>query len=221
MQRTGDPRDAEGLPRRQGKTPVFLRTLRKLHAWVGLCGAAFGLLFGLTGFLMAHRDVMKIPAGEIQEHIITVDLPEAPATPEALAQVLAARFNLPLSRLSTRVKPARTGTLGGAKVTASEQWTLQITGHAHYARATYVPGNHSVEVEQRDASLLAALMRLHKNDGAQAGWILFTDAFAFALVFLALSGTLLWTRLGGSRFLAAGLALGTALVAVLIALRAW
>jgi hypothetical protein len=94
-------------------------------------------------------------------------------------------------------------------------------GHAHFARATYVPGNRSVEVEQKDASFLEALGRLHKADAGQTGWILLTDAFAGALVFMTLSGILLWSRFDGPRLLAAGLSLATLAVAVTIALSAW
>ena len=200
---------------------TLLRTLRKCHAWVGLTGAAFGLLFGLTGFMMNHRAVMKLETGEIQEHKVTVDLAEVPASPEALAQVLAARFGLAPERVKWRVQPAKPGRLGGAAITASEQWTLLFSGYAHFARASYVPGNRTIEVERKDANLLEALQRLHKADAGQAGWILLTDGFAGALVFLTLSGILLWSRFNGPKLLAAGLAMGTVAVALLVAARVW
>jgi hypothetical protein len=94
-------------------------------------------------------------------------------------------------------------------------------GHAHFAMATYTPGNHTVELVQRDANLVEALKRLHKGDGGQWGWILVTDAFAFGLLFLSLSGVLLWTRLDGPRLLAAGLAAGGLFAAFLVAIRGW
>ena len=130
---------------------------------------------------MNHRAVLKIPSGEIQEHKVIVDLGEAPASPAALAQLLAARFALAPDRVQWRVLPARPGHLGGAAVTASEQWSILFSGYAHFARASYVPGKHSIEVEQRDANLAGTLMRLHKADAGQTGWILLTDAFACAV----------------------------------------
>lgn len=199
----------------------FLRLLRKLHAWIGLSGAAFGLLFGLTGFLMNHRGMMKIESGQIQEHKVSVEFPETPASPEALARILAARFNVPMTRVKWLTKAARPGRMGGASVQAAEQWTVAFFGHAHFALATYTPGNHTVELVQRDANFVETLKRLHKGDGGQWGWILVSDAFAGALVFLTLSGTLLWTRLSGPKLLAAGLALGGLGVAVLVASRGW
>lgn len=199
----------------------FLRLLRKLHAWVGLSGATFGLLFGITGFLMNHRGVMKIEAGQIVERKVSVEFTEAPASPEALANVLAARFNVPMSRVKWLIKSGRPGRMGDTQVKAAEQWTVAFTGHAHFALATYTPGNRTVELEQRDANFVQALKRLHKGDGGQFGWILVSDAFAGALVFLTLSGILLWTRLSGPKLLAAALVFGGLVIAVQVASRAW
>jgi hypothetical protein len=199
----------------------FLRLLRKGHAWVGLFGALGGLLFGLTGFLLNHRGMMKIEAGQIQERTVTVELTEAPASPEALARVLAARFQVPMARVKWLTKAGRRGTMGGSPVNAAPQWTVAFMGHAHFAQAIYTPGNHTVDVEQRDANLPQTLKRLHKGDGGQFGWILVADAFAFALVFLILSGILLWTRLAGPKLLAAGLAGSGLAIAMVVASRGW
>jgi hypothetical protein len=203
------------------RTNDLLRLLRKLHAWIGLSGAAFGILFGLTGFLMNHRSLMKIEAGQIQERRVTVELAEAPANPEALARILGDRFGVAPARVQGSIKAARPGRVGNVAVTTAPQWTVTFRGHAHFGSATYTPGNPTVDLELRDASLLSALQRLHRSDGGQAGWILLTDAFAFALLFLALSGTLLWTRLAGPRLLAAGLAGGGLATALLVASRGW
>lgn len=208
------------LPKHPRKARI-LRLLRKLHAWIGLGGAVFGLLFGITGFLLNHRGVMKIESGQIQERKVSVEFPEAPASPEVLARTLAARFNVPMHRVKWLTKAAKPGRLGGAQVQAAEQWTVAFLGHAHFALATYTPGNRTVELEQRDANFVQALKRLHKGDGGQFGWTLLSDAFAGALVFLTLSGVLLWTRLSGSKLLAAGLALGGLFTAILVASRSW
>ena len=184
-------------PSRNARSAALLRALRKGHAWVGLAGASFGLLFGVTGFLMNHRAILKIESGEIQEHKVTLELPEAPSTPAALAQLLATRFGLAPERVKWRVQAARPGHLGGAPVTASEQWSILFSGYAHFARASYIPGNHSIEVEQRDANLAGTLMRLHK------------------------AGILLWSRFSGPRMLAAGLSMGALALGLAVALRSW
>ncbi len=206
---------------RHPRKTAFLRTLRKLHAWIGLSGAVFGLLFGITGFLLNHRGVMKIESGQITERKVIVEFTEAPTTPEALARALAERFQVPMARVKWLTKAGKPGRLGGTAVKTADQWTVAFFGHAHFALATYTPGNRTVELEQKDASFLQALKRLHKGDGGQIGWILVSDAFAGALVFLTLSGLLLWTRLAGPKLSAAGLATGGLVVAILVASRSW
>ena len=208
------------LPKRSRKAQA-LRLLRKLHAWIGLGGAAFGLLFGITGFLLNHRGMLKIEAGQIQERKIAVELPVIPASPEALARELAARFNVPMARVKWLTKAGKAGRIGGTSLQTADQWTVAFMGHAHFALATYTPGNRTVELEQKDANFVQALKRLHKGDGGQLGWILLSDAFAGALLFLTLSGTLLWTRLAGPKLLAVGLAGVGLLAGILVAARGW
>jgi hypothetical protein len=208
------------LPR-HSRAARALRLLRKFHAWIGLGGAAFGLLFGLTGFLLNHRGVLKIEAGQIQERRVPVAFLEAPASPEALARTLAARFNVPMARVKWLTKAGKAARVGGMPLQTAEQWTVAFRGHAHFALATYTPGNLTVELEQKDADFLQAMKRLHKGDGGQLGWILLSDAFAGSLIFLTLSGVLLWTRLSGPKLLAAGLGLGGLAALVLMASRGW
>jgi hypothetical protein len=208
-------------PPSEPRKGAFLRQLRRFHAWVGLAGASIGLLFGLTGFLMSHRSVMKIEVGHAEPQKIQIELDHPPATIEELAATLAAKFGAPPSRIRTRVQAPRPARFGGQAVTAAPQWVVMVSGHAHFARATYLPGNHTLDLERSDAGLIEAMERLHKQEAGQAGWILLADAFAGALLFLILSGTLLWTRLAGPRLLSAGLVLGGLVVAVSIAVRAW
>ncbi|HJV88953.1 MAG TPA: PepSY-associated TM helix domain-containing protein [Holophagaceae bacterium] len=208
------------LPTRS-RAARLLPTIRKLHAWIGLSGAAFGLLFGLTGFLLNHRGMLKIEAGQIQERKVAVELGAPPASPEALARDLAARFNVPLARVKWLTRAGKAGRIGSTSLQTAEQWSVAFMGHAHFALATYTPGNRTVELEQKDATFLQALKRLHKGDGGQLGWILLSDAFAGALVFLTLSGILLWTRLAGPKLLAVGLAVTGVTVGILVAARGW
>ena len=45
----------------------FLVWLRRAHAWIGFWGAVMGLLFGVSGILLNHRDEMKIPLASQEE----------------------------------------------------------------------------------------------------------------------------------------------------------
>lgn len=199
----------------------FLQTLRKLHAWIGLSGSAFGLLFGITGFLMSHRAVMKIDTGKAEAQSVQVELAQPPASIEALAQDLAARYGYPMSRVRTRVQGAKPTRFGGAQVTNVEQWSIVMAGHARFIRATYMPGNKVVQLEQTQAGFIGALERMHKSEAGDAPWILLADAFAGSLVFLTLSGILLWTQLDGKRLLAVGLVTSGCITLILVAARAW
>jgi hypothetical protein len=70
----------------------FLRALRRFHAWIGVSGAAFGLLFGLTGILQNHRAVMKIDLGQVEESKVQVELAVPAASPDDLAKALQAQL---------------------------------------------------------------------------------------------------------------------------------
>ena len=199
----------------------FLKTLRRIHARVGLSIAAFALMFGTTGFIMNHRSVMKFEVGHTEEKRVQVELAQPPTTIEALAQDLGQRFGYAPNQLKWRVQAPRPAKFAGAPVTAAPQWVVAMSGHAHFARATYVPGNRTVELEQNTSNFMDALQRMHKSDASQKGWILLTDAFALSLIFLSLSGILLWTRFSGPKLLAAGLFLGMVATAVAVASRAW
>lgn len=199
----------------------FLQTLRKLHAWIGLSGSAFGLLFGFTGFLMNHRAVMKIDAGKAEAQSVQVELAQPPASIDALAQDLASRYGYPMSRVRTRIQAAKPARFGGAQVVNAEQWTVTLAGHSRFIRAAYIPGNRVVQLEQTETGFIGALERMHKSEAGDAPWILLTDAFAGSLVFLTLSGILLWSQLDGKRLLAAGLVTGGFVTLILMAARAW
>lgn len=199
----------------------FLVWLRKVHAWVGLAGAALGLLFGFTGFLLNHRAVMKVPGGRIETDKVQLQLSEAPATPERLAQELAAQLGFQPGQARWQVQPPRPVQFGGKPVTAAAVWTVTLGTHTRQVRATHLPGNRTVDLERRRADFLGALQRMHKADAGHVPWILLADAFAGSLLFLTLSGTLLWTRLAGRRLLALALAGGGLALLIGVAALAW
>jgi uncharacterized protein len=91
-----------------------LRLLRKIHGWLGLWGAVLGLLFGVTGFLLNHRAVMKIPAAHMEESEIQLSVPQpypqdAKAFTAFVQQALDIRHD-PLER-----KPRKGGKAGKDK----------------------------------------------------------------------------------------------------------
>ena len=62
-------------PPAPSRCAVFVQWLRKAHGWIGLWGAALGLVFGVTGILLNHRAILKIPAAQSQESTVQIELP--------------------------------------------------------------------------------------------------------------------------------------------------
>jgi hypothetical protein len=58
----------------------------------------------------------------------------------------------------------------------------------------YTAGDASVEVKRTAHGWLSAFNRLHKTQGGGLAWIALGDSFALAMVFLGLSGLVLWAR---------------------------
>jgi hypothetical protein len=73
--------------------------------------------------------------------------------------------------------------------------------------AEYWVGNTYVSIKRQDANAFAFITRLHKGVGMGTAWVLLADTLAGGLVFLSLTGLLLWTKLHGSRLAMAGLGL--------------
>lgn len=190
--------------------------LRRVHAWAGMSLAAMLLLFAVTGFLLNHRAVMKIPALGREEITQLFAVEATPAEPAALAESLAPTLGLAPAALKVRVEPARSLAWAGGAATQPERWTLRADTPAETIQADYWVGSRQVEVKRTKPNLWLYLARLHMAIGAGPSWILLSDAAALALAFLALSGVWLWGRLHGSpRRLATLAGGGLALAAVL------
>ncbi len=192
----------------------FLKWLRRMHAWVGLWGIALGLLFGVTGIILNHRAVMKIDAGRNVETQTQIVLDSPPATPQALADLLAARFGYPQEQVRARREAPREVIWNGQPVRQPERWNISLDAPNRFARAEYWVGNNSVAVKQFDPDAWSMLKRMHMGSGQNTLWILIADAMAGGLIFLALTGILLWSRLSGPKLAGAALAVGGALLAL-------
>jgi hypothetical protein len=195
----------------------WLKWLRRCHAWIGLWGAALGLLFGATGILLNHRSIMKIPAAHMEQTQIELALPTPlPADTKALAHWLQTQLNIgkEASRIST--EPAKNVIWAGQSFQQPGQWRVDFHSPQHSVNAEYWVGNTFVSVKQQDANAFAFLTRLHKGVGLGAGWILLADSLAGGLVFLSLTGLLLWTKLHGPRLVMAGLATTSLTLAIVI-----
>ena len=199
--------------------------LRRTHGWVGLWGAALGLLFGVSGVWLNHRTVLPLPVGQARSSA-QLALPEPPpADAQALADWVRAQLRLG-APTNVRVEPAKPlawverplGGPVGSALSQPEHWTIAFGGPKDTVQAEYWAGNRSVAIRRTANGLAGTLANLHKGVGMPVAWILLVDTLAGSLVVLSLSGLALWmlTRrrrvvgvavFGTALALAAGLAL--------------
>lgn len=197
------------LPKRLARG-AFLKWLRRTHAWLGLWGAALGLLFGVSGILLNHRDILKISTGKMQQTELQVPLPQPPpANPQALSAWLGQILAVDTSHARIRSEPGKPVIWNNAVLHQPPLWQITVRNPKRSMQAEYWQGNAFVSVKQSEAGLLAILANLHKGSGMGVAWVLLVDTLAGGLVVLSLTGTLLWTRLHGRRMAAAGLGFGS------------
>lgn len=190
---------------------AFLKWLKRVHAWLGLWGAALGLLFGTSGFLLNHRAQLKINAAVPVESTVQVDLPEdARADPQVFADWLIT-YSAVDGRVRTRVAPARKVIWNDKPVQKPEEWSATLTRPNYAISASYTVGNRFAEVKRTEQNFWGIITNLHKGIGVGVGWVLLVDTLAGALVTLCLTGFLLWSKLHGPRLAALGLVGGALL----------
>ena len=190
---------------------MFLVWLRRSHGWLGIWGAVAGILFGLTTIAMVHAEVFR--TGEP-----TQVLAQLPVSGAIIANVddLGAFVKSELGLMTDWRQPRNQGAGatggggrrgGGAAGEQSNQpvFVTQFTSPQTTLDLRYVAGNEYIEITRTERGFFETMNRLHRGNGAQLGWTLIGDAFSGALIVLALSGVLLWSRMDGSRLLAIGL----------------
>ena len=172
-----------------------LNWLRVTHLWIGLWGAMLGLMFGITGLLMNHRSILRIPVEKAEITHTRVAIPETFASPAELTTWLRGRFALPDARAAVRRENSMTVRLAGHEFEQAERWSVTLATSSFSVNARHVPDSGLIELETQDATRWGLLMRLHTGSGASAAWVLVVDTVAGAVILLTLSGVLLWTKL--------------------------
>lgn len=136
--------DLAPLPPNNTRTrrTVFLTWLRKTHGWIGLWGAALGLLFGGTGILLNHRAIMKIPAAQVQETMLQLPLPNpAPVNVKKMADWLQQELALDRTATRTRSEPSRPVAWGDKALKQPEHWSVTFSSPRDGMQAEYWVGN--------------------------------------------------------------------------------
>lgn len=203
------------MPKKFNRGDV-IRWLRNTHGWLGLWGAVLGLLFGATGILLNHRQVMKLPYAQYEKSTIELKLPnEKPSTVQALSVWLQATLQLKKAPLKVEAEQAKTVIWNHLPITQPPVWKVDFHTPQYSVAAEYFVGNSFVTVKRQEANVFAFLSRLHKGVGMSNAWILLIDAFAGALMTLSLTGLLLWTKMRKSRLLLTALSGSSVVLAVL------
>jgi hypothetical protein len=190
---------------------TFIKWLRKVHGWIGLWGAALGLLFGTTGFLLNHRGgPLRISTGEPVVSTVQVPLPQpAPETPRELAKWLKQELKLKGKPGRMQNEPAHQVAWGERSMMQPEHWEISFASPKENTAAEYWVGNDFVTVKRTENALLATLTNLHKGVGMSVGWVLVVDTLAGSLILLSLTGVLLWTELNRRKTVGAVLVIGS------------
>jgi hypothetical protein len=190
--------------------------LRKAHGWIGLWGAALGLLFGFSGIWLNHRAVLPLqPATQRSNTLLTLESPP-PATPRDMAMWVQYALGLLEPNTNVRVEKARPAPWAEPAASAvamqPEHWIINFNTPSSQVQADYWVGNRAVSVRRTEAGVVATLTNLHKGVGMPVAWILLVDTLAGSMIVLSLSGLALWLLTRRKRTL--GLAiLATALAA--------
>jgi hypothetical protein len=202
---------------------AFALWLRRMHAWTGVYGALTFLLLGISGFYLHHRSEMKIENGRLREVAALTAFVEKDliAEEEDLANWLVREYQIAGKRAPSRGRPSETVEFAGRK--AGQPQIVSVTYRAPNATisADHVIGSNIVTLKRQDASPLKALIDMHKAVGVSAGFILLMDTIAGALIFMSVSGVLLWTRMHGPRIAAAGLFLAVLAASAIALSGAW
>jgi uncharacterized protein len=214
-----DPGELKARQQRPRRA-TFVKWLRKVHGWIGLWGAALGLLFGTTGFLLNHRGgPLRVSTGEPQVSAVQVPLPQpAPQTPRELSKWLKHELNLAGTPGRVQKEPAHPVAWGEHSLIQPEHWQLSFASPRENTAAEYWVGNGYVTVKRSENSFLATLTNLHKGVGLSVGWVLLIDTLAGSIILLSLTGVLLWTELNKRKTVGAVLVLGSIVAALCVGL---
>ena len=197
-------------------TQKALRVIRRTHSWIGMAGAAAGVVIGISGITLNHRAVLS---GRLPTDIASFQV-NAPTNGFA-SQTEFERFvqtslsiNGPIrERRGSAPRPSAVQ-LGDRLVEQPRHFEAYYASAREVFEANYVDGNRYIDVVHTERGFFSTLNRLHLAANTGPVWVAIIDVFSGALVVFSITGLLLWSRLTGPRLLAIGLAGSTLLATV-------
>jgi hypothetical protein len=171
---------------------AFVQWVRRMHGWFGLWGALLGLMMGTSGVWLNHRATLKLELPGQQQLNAELALPDpVPASAEAMAAWLQQALRLERGPNTLRVERARAAPWD-RRLMQPERWTFAFGGPDRVVQVEYWVGNKSASVRTTANGFIATLTNLHRGVGMPVPWILLIDTLAGSLIFLSLSGLVLW-----------------------------
>lgn len=214
---------ATALPgSRVNRRLAFVRWVRRTHGWFGLWGALLGLMAGTSGIWLNHRSVMKLELPDQQQANTQLAVPDPrPETANAMAAWLQGALKADRPASNVRVERSRAAPWAerggeGRPAMQPERWTFVFGGPNKVIQVEYWVGNRSAGVRTTQNGFIATLTNLHKGTTMPAPWILLIDTLAGAMIFLSISGVILWWETHRRRL--AGVVIFGVSVAVTVAL---
>jgi hypothetical protein len=201
---------------------AFVRWVRRTHGWFGLWGALLGLMAGTSGIWLNHRSVMKLELPDQQQISTQLAMPAPrPETANAMADWLQGVLKVDRPPSNVRVERSRPVPWAergdeGRPAMQPERWTFAFGGPNKVIQVEYWVGNKAASVRTTQNGFIATLTNLHKGTTMPAPWILLIDTLAGAMIFLSISGAILWWETHRRRL--AGIMIFGVSVAVTVAL---
>ena len=183
------------------QTPTFLKWLRRTHAWLGVSGAFLGILFGFSTLQMEHDNL-----GIESSTSTTVTQMPIPANVTGSIEEFGTYVSEQLGVGDDWVNASR-----NPAAISDDEYAIRFRSVGREYTARFELGSETAQITDLNRDFLETLVRLHRAEGVNIPWMIFSDAFTGALVVLSLTGIMLWTRLHGGRLLAVGL-LGTGIL---------
>ncbi len=194
----------------------FIYWLRTSHGWIGLWGAVLGLLFGFSGIWLNHRNILKLPVAHVRTNA-QIALPDpAPANTQEMNVWLQKTLALSQPANSMRVEHAKPLPWGD-KAMQPERWVFNFGGPNSIIQADYWSGNRSVGITTTANGVIGTLNSLHKGTGMSIPWILLVDTLAGSMIFLSISGVLLWVQTNRRRAIGASIFTASSSLALVLA----
>lgn len=200
------------LPRSLHTRPA-LQVLRKTHSWIGITGATAAVVIAISGITLNHNTVINpripVPTEDFQL--------EAPADGFA-TQADFERFLIDSLEINGHVfvpeeeeemaqrEPSAAVELGGRPVAQPQRFVVHFATATEQYDIRYVEGNPYIDITHIDRGMMRTFNNLHLAQVSGNSWVFIIDVLSVAMVVLALTGLLLWSRLTGPRLLALGLA---------------